>query len=88
MQPVIADAMAGGAAGFASSASPTHNGDNGRPVPSRVADLDELRALLEPLRKPGAASSRCSRAASSPTTDVFRLQREVGRPFTWTACSR
>src|SRR5580692_9079648 len=48
MQAVVAEAMAGGAAGFASSASPTHNGDSGRPVPSRVADLAELRALLQP----------------------------------------
>ena len=58
---VVADAMAGGAAGFASSASPTHNGDSGRPVPSRVADLAELRALLEPreavrARRGGAAA--------------------------------
>ena len=37
MRAVVADAMAGGAIGFASSASPTHNGDQGRPVPSRVA---------------------------------------------------
>jgi N-acyl-D-amino-acid deacylase len=51
MQSVVAEAMAGGAAGFASSASPTHNGDSGRPVPSRVADLAELRALLQPLRR-------------------------------------
>ena len=35
MQQIVADAMAGGAAGFATSASPTHNGDGGRPVPSR-----------------------------------------------------
>ena len=53
MQAVVADAMAGGAAGFASSASPTHNGDHGRPVPSRVADLAELRALLEPVKQCG-----------------------------------
>ena len=50
MQEVVAEAMAGGAIGFATSASPTHNGDHGRPVPSRVADLDELRRLLEPVR--------------------------------------
>ena len=53
MQAVVAEAMAGGAIGFASSASPTHNGDQGRPVPSRVADLDELRHLLAPLRDAG-----------------------------------
>ena len=37
MQAVIAEGMAAGAAGFASSANPTHSGDGGRPVPSRFA---------------------------------------------------
>ena len=46
MQAVVAEAMAAGAAGFASRASPTHNGDRGRPVPSRVADLAELRGAV------------------------------------------
>src|SRR3954470_9405225 len=32
MQGVIADALAAGAAGFATSSSPTHSGDAGRPV--------------------------------------------------------
>ena len=59
MQAVVAEAMAGGAIGFASSASPTHNGDQGRPVPSRVADLDELRHLMGRCARPDAASSRC-----------------------------
>ncbi len=60
MQAVVAEAMAGGAAGFASSASPTHNGDSGRPVPSRVADLAELRALLQPVKE---SRARCRRPA-------------------------
>ena len=34
-----------GAMGFASSTASTHNGDHGRPVPSRLADLDEVRFL-------------------------------------------
>jgi N-acyl-D-aspartate/D-glutamate deacylase len=85
MQVVVADAMAAGAAGFASSASPTHNGDGGRPVPSRVADLAELRALLEPVRVSGRGVVALLPGGTFPNSDVFELQREVGRPFTWTA---
>jgi N-acyl-D-amino-acid deacylase len=85
MQEVVADAMAGGAAGFASSASPTHNGDRGRPVPSRVADLDELRALLQPVKEAGRGVVALLPGGVFPNQEVFRLQREIGRPFTWTA---
>src|SRR4051812_30626986 len=53
MQQLVAEALAAGAAGVATTASPTHNGEGGRPVPSRVADVDELRALLMPLRDAG-----------------------------------
>jgi hypothetical protein len=58
------------------------------PVPSRVADLDELRALLEPLRDAGAAWWPCCRAASSPNEEVFALQREWGAPSPGRRCSR
>jgi N-acyl-D-amino-acid deacylase len=85
MQEVVADAMAAGAAGFASSASPTHNGDHGRPVPSRVADLAELRALLEPLRGASRGVVALLPGGVFPNEEVFKLQREIKRPFTWTA---
>jgi N-acyl-D-amino-acid deacylase len=85
MQAVVAESMAGGAAGFASSASPTHNGDGGRPVPSRVADLEELRALLEPLRGADRGVVALLPGGVFANEEVFRLQREIGRPFTWTA---
>src|SRR5688572_9957571 len=85
MQAVVAEAMAGGAIGFASSASPTHNGDQGRPVPSRVADLDELRHLLAPLRDAGRGVVALLPGGVFSNEQVFELQREVGRPFTWTA---
>jgi len=85
MQTVVAEAMAGGAAGFASSASPTHNGDRGRPVPSRVADLAEVRALLQPLKECGRGVVALLPGGVYPNEEVFKLQREIGRPFTWTA---
>ncbi len=85
MQSVVAEAMAGGAAGFASSSSPTHNGDKGRPVPSRVADLAELRSLLQPLRGGKRGVVALLPGGVMNHQEVFDLQREIGRPFTWTA---
>ena len=85
MQAVVADAMAGGAIGFASSASPTHNGDQGRPVPSRVADLDELRHLMAPLREADHGVVALLPGGVFSNEQVFDLQREIRRPFTWTA---
>jgi N-acyl-D-aspartate/D-glutamate deacylase len=85
MQSVVAESMAGGAAGFASSASPTHNGDQGRPVPSRLADLAELRQLLEPVRQGGRGVVALLPGGVMSHQEVFDLQREIGRPFTWTA---
>ncbi len=85
MQLIVAEAMDGGAIGFASSASPTHNGDQGRPVPSRVADLDELRHLLLPLRDAGRGVVALLPGGVFSNEQVFALQREIGRPFTWTA---
>ena len=85
MQRVVADAMAGGAIGFASSASPTHNGEGGRPVPSRVADLAELEALLAPVRDAGRGVVALLPGGAISHDEVFDLQRRIGRPFTWTA---
>ena len=93
MQRVVAEAMAGGAIGFATSASPTHNGDHGRPVPSRVADLDELRRLLGPVRTPGRGvvallpggvitNERCS------TSSARSAARSPGPPCSRSRASR
>src|SRR5688500_8672225 len=49
MADVVREAVAAGAAGFASSSSTTHSGDQGRPVPSRLGDVHEVEALLRPL---------------------------------------
>ena len=87
MQAVVAEAMAGGAIGFASSASPTHNGDQGRPVPSRVADLDELRHLMVPLRDAGRGVVALLPGGVFTNEQVFDLQREIGRPSRGRRCS-
>jgi N-acyl-D-amino-acid deacylase len=85
MQTVIAESMAAGAAGFASSANPAHNGDRGRPVPSRVADIPELRALLKPVGASGRGVVALLPGGVIPYEDMITFQRETGRPLTWTA---
>ena len=85
MKDVIAGALDAGAAGFATSSSMTHNGDRGRPVPSRIAGLDELRALLEPLRDAGKGVAALLPGEKIKHADVYDLQRGIGRPLTWTA---
>jgi len=85
MQSVIAESLTAGAAGFATSANPAHNGDRGRPVPSRKADMDEVRALLKPVREVGKGVVAMLPGGVIPYEDMITFQREVGRPLTWTA---
>jgi len=56
MRVLVADAMAAGAAGVSSSAAPTHFDIDNRPVPSRLAERDELAALAEEVGRACAGS--------------------------------
>ncbi len=85
MQEVIAESLDAGAAGFATSSSPTHNGDRGRPVPSRIAPIDEVRALLQPMRDARKGVVALLPGEKVRHDDVFGLQRAAQRPVTWTA---
>ncbi|MGP8061323.1 MAG: N-acyl-D-amino-acid deacylase family protein [Acidimicrobiales bacterium] len=85
MVQIVDEALDAGAIGFASSWSPTHNGDHGRPVPSRVADLNELAALLEPLHGRSRGVAALLPGGIMSHSEMFELQRHIGRPFTWTA---
>jgi N-acyl-D-amino-acid deacylase len=85
MTGMVDDAMQAGAMGFASSWAPTHRGDQGRPVPSRVADLAEVTALLEPMRLRNKGVAALLPGGVMTNEELFDLQRHVGRPFTWTA---
>jgi N-acyl-D-amino-acid deacylase len=85
MQQVISESMAAGAAGFATSSSPTHSGAEGRPVPSRVADLEEVRALLRAVADSGKGVVALLPGEKVKHADVYDLQRAAQRPVTWTA---
>ena len=53
MQGIVAEALRAGAIGFSTSTSPAHNGEGGKPMPSRLAEDVEMRALAAPLAETG-----------------------------------
>ena len=59
MAAQVREAMAAGAVGFASSTAEAHNGEGGTPMPSRLADDRELRALVQRDGRERHAASTC-----------------------------
>ena len=85
MVGAVREAVAAGAAGFATSHSPTHNGAGGRPVPSRRAPMEEVLALARPLAEAGRGVVALLPGDGMTHDEVYTVWDEVGRPVTWTA---
>ncbi len=85
MAAVVREALLAGAVGFASTSAPTHNGEGGRPVPSRLADIHEMEALVTPMRELGTGVGAFTPGERVKHPEIYELQKRIGRPFTWTA---
>jgi N-acyl-D-aspartate/D-glutamate deacylase len=84
MCAVVRESMQAGAVGLATSFAPTHLGIDGKPVPSRFAELSEFESMARVLGKLGRGV-----VAVTPGQGFFReiydFQRRVGVPLTYTA---
>ncbi len=87
MQEVVAESMAAGAMGFASSASPTHNGDGGRPVPSRSPTSRSCGPCSSRYVRRARGWWRCCPAGSSPTGSCSPSSARWAGPSRGRRCS-
>lgn len=72
---LVDDAMAAGALGFSSSHAPTHLDLADRPVPSRLASLDELRVLADAVGR--YARGSIAYAPTSAVEGIGAADREL-----------
>ncbi len=85
MRVLVLDALRAGALGFATSKSPTHVGDAGRPVPSRAATLDEIETLASALGEAGHGVMQATIGPGFFLDELTAIGRHTHRPVTWTA---
>lgn len=85
MQVIVRDALRAGALAFATSVSKVHVGFAGKPVPSRLAEFDEMRALARAVREAGTGIIHYNVARDALFDDFVAMAEESGRPVCWTA---
>ena len=85
MRGIVTEAMEAGAIGFATSTSINHNGDGGVPMPSRLAEDDEMRALVGVLGELGRGIFQLTVGPGMTVERLEGLAAETGRPVFMTA---
>jgi len=80
MKEIVVEGMKAGAVGFASSTSPAHNGAEGRPMPSRLADEAELSTLVSSLKETGRGVFMITKGGHTGMDFLEKLAADSGRP--------
>ena len=78
MRQLVMEGMRAGAVGFATSTSPAHNGEGGKPMPSRLADEQEMRQLVGCLK--GRGVFMLTKGGHTPIPFLESLAADTGRP--------
>ena len=80
MRRIVLDAVRAGAIGFATSTLEQHNGENGIPMPSRLADEHELLALTGALGEAGRGVFMLTKGMTSTVPWLEEIAAKSGRP--------
>lgn len=85
MVGLVGEAMDAGAVGFATSFAVTHRGADGRPIPSRLAGLDEIEALCRVVADAGRGVVGINGGENLGFRATYELQSRINGPVTYTA---
>jgi N-acyl-D-aspartate/D-glutamate deacylase len=80
MRAIVLEGVRAGAVGFSTSTSPAHNGEGGVPMPSRLADERELRALVGCLGEAGRGVFMLTKGGQTGMEFLEALAADSGRP--------
>ncbi|MDI1287342.1 MAG: amidohydrolase family protein [Reyranella sp.] len=80
MVTLVREGMAAGAVGFATSTAEAHNGEGGTPMPSRLADDRELRALVRAMGDSGRGVYMLTKGSKTSIPYLEELAIEARRP--------
>jgi N-acyl-D-amino-acid deacylase len=80
MRRIVLEGLEAGAIGFSTSTSPAHNGANGLPMPSRLADEKELAALVGALKEAGRGVFMLTKGGHTRMEFLESLAASTGRP--------
>ena len=80
MKAIVLEGLKAGAIGFATSTSPAHNGADGLPMPSRLADENELSTLVGTLKEAGRGVFMLTKGGQTRMEFLESLAAGTGRP--------
>lgn len=80
MKQIVREALAAGAVGFATSTLEQHNGENGIPMPSRLADEHEMLELTGTLGEVGRGVFMLTKGMNTTVPWLEQVAARNGRP--------
>jgi N-acyl-D-amino-acid deacylase len=81
MRRLVVQGLEAGGCGFSTTRSAQHNGEAGIPMPSRLADEQEMLALSGSLKDAGHGILMMTKGADTPMPFIEELARSAGRPY-------